>query len=409
VRLVILCSQYSRGNGGSSSLIDLGRAAEHAGAVVDTIVTQQTGLRYGRALFESMAQSRALRLHRAPQALRLYDDTNRRFSAGNLRHDALKTVESFQTRLYSLLPIRRIASADMILVSGMPMPADVSYLRSINPSANLVFNHPGSPTAFLEYWLKNVEALPSEDLNRKRLSAYEKLLVPFDHVLFQSPLQANELRRVLPALAKKPRVIRPGVDEVSLRPILMRRQRFFKEVTYRLVMVGSIQRRKNQMDAIKATISLAEEFPNITLEIIGGVVDSEYFEELKKEVEKRNALKHIIFSGHRKDYASKIAESDILIHTALAEGVPRVLREAMYLEVPIVAYGISGINDLLEDEVSAKLSECGNCAQLRDAVAYLFNSPRHAKLLAAGAKARFSEFHSSIKLSEQVTSQLLSS
>jgi glycosyltransferase involved in cell wall biosynthesis len=65
------------------------------------------------------------------------------------------------------------------------------------------------------------------------------------------------------------------------------------------------------------------------------------------------------------------AQCDIFCLTSFAEGVPIVLMEAMAMEVPVIANAITGIVELVEDNVSGLLLRPGRLDQLTDALARL--------------------------------------
>ena len=53
--------------------------------------------------------------------------------------------------------------------------------------------------------------------------------------------------------------------------------------------------------------------------------------------------------GFRRDYLNFIAHADVLIQLSDKEGFSRVLREAMYLGVPIVTFRIEGWKTYSQD------------------------------------------------------------
>ena len=406
MNLVIVCGQYSRGNGGSSSLIDLSKAAEQLGASVDILVTQQNGTEYVRAVLGSVLHYRKRRVRKAPFTLQKRSADRQSF-VSQLRR-AVDQCNLIECTVFGSESVRgKLARADIILIAGLATAADFSYLRSVNSTARLVFNHPGSPSAFLTYWLGNGKSLQSATERERRRESYARLLAPYDNVLFQSPAQARELKNLFPEYSQKVVVVRPGVEEARLEQILSRPLNTQSPQRLRMITVGSVQPRKNQIDAVRILARLSSQYPNLVLSVVGGVVNKDYGRDVIEEARRLKVEGQIKFYGHRRDYAELIASSDILLHTAVAEGVPRVLREAMFLGTPIVASEISGISDLLIDEESAYLFQPGNIDQASKNIARLLDSKADRQFLADNARTLFDSRHAQDKLVSAVAENLL--
>ena len=58
------------------------------------------------------------------------------------------------------------------------------------------------------------------------------------------------------------------------------------------------------------------------------------------------------------------AASDLLVHTAAWEGLPLVVLEAMQMGLPVIAYGVGGIVELVTDSHNGHLVDCGDVESL---------------------------------------------
>ena len=70
-----------------------------------------------------------------------------------------------------------------------------------------------------------------------------------------------------------------------------------------------------------------------------------------------------------------LAGSRLFIMTSQREGLPRAMMEAMAAGVPVVAYKIRGVRDLVEDGINGRLVLLGEAKQMADAVAELVLKP----------------------------------
>jgi glycosyltransferase involved in cell wall biosynthesis len=70
-----------------------------------------------------------------------------------------------------------------------------------------------------------------------------------------------------------------------------------------------------------------------------------------------------------------LAGSRVFIMTSLREGLPRAMMEAMAAGLPVVAYAIRGVRDLVQDGINGRLVPPGEVKQMADAVAELVLKP----------------------------------
>jgi glycosyltransferase involved in cell wall biosynthesis len=66
-----------------------------------------------------------------------------------------------------------------------------------------------------------------------------------------------------------------------------------------------------------------------------------------------------------------LAGSRVFIMTSHREGLPRAMMEAMAAGLPVVAYAIRGVRDLVQDSINGRLIPLGGVKQMADAVAEL--------------------------------------
>jgi len=94
--------------------------------------------------------------------------------------------------------------------------------------------------------------------------------------------------------------------------------------------------------------------PDITTVIIGQILDKEYAAKVLPLIQKTPKI--IYYQPlPRPDLHSAICESDAVINTALIEGMPNALLEAMALGTPIIARNIPGNACFIQDNITGML------------------------------------------------------
>ena len=106
---------------------------------------------------------------------------------------------------------------------------------------------------------------------------------------------------------------------------------------YNIISVGRLSKQKDYFTLIKAIKLL--KFSSFNLKIYG---DGEQKDELKKFIFKNKLQKVIFLKGHEKNKQKIYKDADLLIHTAVFEGMPNVIVEAMNYNIPIIASDCPG-------------------------------------------------------------------
>lgn len=113
--------------------------------------------------------------------------------------------------------------------------------------------------------------------------------------------------------------------------------------------VGRFSFSKAQRYTIESFAALKKEFPALKLIFVG---EGELLEECKQLVEKLNLVSSVVFAGYRENVAEILAITDLFMFTSLREGLPRVTVEASLMKVPIVAFEVEGIREVITHEQS---------------------------------------------------------
>jgi len=153
-------------------------------------------------------------------------------------------------------------------------------------------------------------------------------------------------------------------------------------------MVGHFRSWKGQMHFVEMANQTHELYPEIKFVLIGGVHDSEYYNQVVNYITENGLLDSIFIMGHQ-DYVDElIAAMDIVLVPSVPEPFGLVVIEAMRLKKPVVAFNIGGPSEIIENEKTGVLVDDITPEGLVKAVVGLRKD--NEKLLAMGENARVS-------------------
>lgn len=271
---------------------------------------------------------------------------------------ALRQLEDGERRFR-----RELQRADVVVDGGMLFHQSLTGLRQ-QSNARYILNHAGSPLHISESWADAGKYPAGIDAR----CGYRDFCGKYDAVLFQAPDQIQEYHDVIGKTTDHAKLVRPSCNESTVLAA-GRQPSPYREGRIPIVLVGTIQPRKQQVVAIKAFERIAQEFPHAELHIVGGVSNEPYARTVKRTIQSSEAEDRIHIHGHRNDYLMYMAHARILLQSSKSEGVSRVLREAMLLRLPIVSFAISGTTGTLQAHTHAFLADPDDTSGLADQLA----------------------------------------
>lgn len=149
-----------------------------------------------------------------------------------------------------------------------------------------------------------------------------------------------------------------------------------------LVNVGRLCRQKGQEYLIRATKKLKEDFNDFVLLLVGKGPKKE---ELKKLVSDLDLEKEIIFTGFRKDIPDILIQSNFMVHTALWEGCPWVVLEALAAGLPVLATDSSSLPEIICEKENGYLAEDKNVEDIAKKMLFMCKEA-NLNLLSKGAR-----------------------
>jgi glycosyltransferase involved in cell wall biosynthesis len=156
--------------------------------------------------------------------------------------------------------------------------------------------------------------------------------------------------------------------------------------------VGRLLALKGQDRLIDALALLYARGTQADLLIVGGEahgVEVGIEQRLRAQVTRLGLERHVTFTGQVESARSYIELMDVLVSASDRDGFGITVVEAMAAGVPVVAVGIHGPAEIVDDGVSGVLTRTADARELADAIESVLGDPAGAERLAAGGRARF--------------------
>lgn len=125
----------------------------------------------------------------------------------------------------------------------------------------------------------------------------------------------------------------------------------------RIGFIGQLISRKNVFDLLDIFDSLQQKHGNLELKLLG---DGDQRRELEDYARTLPSASAIEFLGFRNDRLEWLQSFDLFAMTSTLEGIPRCLMETMAMGVPVAAYRIPGIDQLVHQDQTGVLATLGD-------------------------------------------------
>jgi glycosyltransferase involved in cell wall biosynthesis len=152
-----------------------------------------------------------------------------------------------------------------------------------------------------------------------------------------------------------------------------------------LGMVASLIPRKGHMVLMDALPAILARHPDIYVLIFG---KGRLEKDLRRIIAERGWQDQVRLEGYRSDTDRFLPCLDMLVHPAWREGMGVSILEAASCGVPVVASGVGGILDAIEDGVTGLLVKPGDKDGLAAAINRLLDEPETRRAFAGAGRAR---------------------
>lgn len=185
------------------------------------------------------------------------------------------------------------------------------------------------------------------------------------------------------------RVLRNGVDLERFTNVPRDRQKLFPYLAPNSKLVAVVANMnldiKGHRDLIRAAKVISQEFPAATFLLVGDGPERASLEGMAAEL---GLSKTVLFLGRRNDVPNILACCDLFALPSWAEGLPNSVLEAMAAGVPVVATGVGGTPEIIQDGVNGLLVPSRDSLKLAQAIARFLREPKLAQELAEAAQVR---------------------
>lgn len=171
--------------------------------------------------------------------------------------------------------------------------------------------------------------------------------------------------------------------------------------------IGQLIPRKGIPALLRVFDRLYAEDSGLVLRLVGGGSQQQELEDQARRSASSNAVE---FLGFRDDRLALLREFSLFVMTSSLEGIPRCLMEAMAVGIPVVAYDIPGVDQLVEHENTGLLAPYGDEDALMAACRRLLSDPELAKRLVTNARRKVETVYSARRMAseyEELFSRLL--
>jgi len=200
---------------------------------------------------------------------------------------------------------------------------------------------------------------------------------------------------------KKIQFIRNAVDlkEVELYRIKKKSQ---EEASGKLMVgyIGQMIPRKKIDHILNIYNQIWLENNDIEIQLLGDGASRVEMEALAKTLP---SVESIHFLGFRNDRLELLSQFDLFVMTSSDEGIPRCLMEAIAMEVPVAAYDIPGIDQLVMHEETGLLAKYGDQQTLKKYWLKLLTDKQQAEKLAQQGREFVNERYSGQRMADEYT------
>ena len=162
---------------------------------------------------------------------------------------------------------------------------------------------------------------------------------------------------------------------------------------YDILWVGRVATEKQPFDAVEILQSVLASGVNATLHMVGDFASKEYGDKLKKKIEELGLTSNIVLHGYQTDVFPFFRESNVLLFTSKLEGAPMTLAESLSSGVPVVMYNLAYL-DLPRNNPGVVIVPQNGIAAAADALVDILTHPEKRSAMSKAARRSVEEAYS---------------
>ncbi len=177
---------------------------------------------------------------------------------------------------------------------------------------------------------------------------FNKFLVKqLEHIISVSELCRLDFIKTYSISPEKTTMVPIGIEAVAVNKTLSADILPYFTSGKVIVNVASLVPEKNHEALLRITQEVIKTQSNIRLLILG---DGKLRESLKQRITAMGLESHVALLGYRSDVLSILSNADVFTLPSRIEGLPGVILEAFYCKVPVVAYNVGGISEVVKND-----------------------------------------------------------
>ena len=250
-------------------------------------------------------------------------------------------------------------------------------IRKLKPDAVIVHSTSQVITVFVFSLFHNIKWLAVEHQANNAKTKMDwiysfLILLLAPKVVYLTEMYKKEMTAHFPRLSKfkKITVIGNGIDLTKFAP----RTRVPDGYT-NITMISRMNKLRDHHTLITAFHTIAQTNNNVRLKIAG---EGETYGEIKKLIHSLGIENKVELLGflNEDEIIDLLHNTDIYVHSSLAETQSTSLLQVMACKIPIIATDIPGINNLLTNNVDAVLFPESNSELLETSLKAMISSPK---------------------------------
>lgn len=208
---------------------------------------------------------------------------------------------------------------------------------------------------------RNANQMGDFILNSLQKKLNQFLLNSVDGVISVSKASQEDLSQTFDIIAYPLQVIPIGIEPIQIKNQSASKLTFELPESF-FLQIGGLVPEKDPIEALGIFRRVKEFIPKISLVFLGsGLLES----SLRKKIIEFNLENSVYIISNQTNIFPILRRAKALIMPSKIEGLPGVVLEAMYCKVPIIAYGVGGIPEVL------KTGETGWCIPSQDTLSFI--------------------------------------
>jgi glycosyltransferase involved in cell wall biosynthesis len=162
-----------------------------------------------------------------------------------------------------------------------------------------------------------------------------------------------------------------GVESTNERYVLPKDVKGFFESARVLVNVASLVPEKNHQGLLQIVKRIVSRYSDVKVLIIG---DGKLRGMLAEQITQMDLTENVFLLGYRSDVLNILAHAKAMVLPSNIEGLPGAILEAFACKIPVVAYNVGGISEVITHRQTGWLVEKSNEQSFIESIDELLNN-----------------------------------